>query len=407
MKILFLLRIEVIPTLAGVERVTHVLTQFFLKKGIDVSYLYYGINSITDNEAHNDVNVFFLPNSEIYKENENIAFINKLLIDNKIDIIINQSAVGNKFSKILAKSIKNTPTNVISVLHSTPITFEQYKLQFNEELLSQKVDLKLILKKFFHTFFSHLYYLRYSKQLRLTYNFSAVVLLLSDRFIPLFSNLIKIKHPNKLKSIPNPLSFNSEYNQNDISEKHNTVLYVGRLEYLAKRIDRLIQAWNLIEKRNTDWQLVIVGGDGGNPKEKEQIAEFLRLNNLVSDLNLINVKFVGRQNPLQYYENSKIFCMTSSNEGFPMVLGEAMQHGVVPVVFGSYESVYDIIDSKINGIIVKPFDIEEYAKEMEQLMLNSTILAEMARQAIEKSKQFEIEIVGNKWLSLFNELCSK
>jgi 3-polyprenyl-4-hydroxybenzoate decarboxylase len=39
-----------------------------------------------------------------------------------------------------------------------------------------------------------------------------------------------------------------------------------------------------------------------------------------------------------------------------------MQHSAVPVVFGSYESVYDIVDSTINSVL-KPFNIEEYAKK--------------------------------------------
>jgi len=401
MKILFLLRIEVIPSLGGVERVTHLLTQFLLKKGIEVSYLYYGINSITDNKFHSNLKVYFLPNSDIYRENENILFIQKILINEKINILINQSAINNKFANILAKSVKNTPTRIISVLHNAPFKFEQYNLKFNAELVFHRNNLILIFKKFFTIFFSRYYYYKYSNQLRLTYEFSSIFLLLSERFSPTFSAIINIKNPLKIRGIPNPSSFKIQKN---IFEKVNTVLYVGRLEYSQKRIDRLICAWGLIEKNNPDWQLLIIGGDGGNPNEKEQITESIRLNKIVTKLNLKNIKFLGRQDPQIFYEKSKILCLTSSYEGWPLVLNEAMQYGVVPVAFGSYESVYDIINNKINGVIVKPFDVEQYAKELEKLMLNPKILTEMSLNAIEKSKQYDIDIIGNKWLSLFDEI---
>ena len=51
-----------------------------------------------------------------------------------------------------------------------------------------------------------------------------------------------------------------------------------------------------------------------------------------------------------------------------MVLMEAMQMGVVPIAFNSFESVYDIIDDRLNGIIVENNDIDMYVKQLKWLM---------------------------------------
>jgi len=49
--------------------------------------------------------------------------------------------------------------------------------------------------------------------------------------------------------------------------------------------------------------------------------------------------------------------MTSRFEGWPMVLMEAMQMGVVPVVYNSFESLSDIVVDGENGYIIPNNDL--------------------------------------------------
>ena len=99
-----------------------------------------------------------------------------------------------------------------------------------------------------------------------------------------------------------------------------------------------------------DWSLIIVGG-GRQLDEMRQLA---------ANLKLVNVKFEGFQDPKSYYERASIFCMTSSYEGFGIVLVEAMQYGVVPMAFNSYISVTDIIENGVMVFLIEPFDIDAY-----------------------------------------------
>ena len=73
---------------------------------------------------------------------------------------------------------------------------------------------------------------------------------------------------------------------------------------------------------------------------------------------------VRRKNPLRYYEHASIFMMTSAYEGWGMTVIEAMQNGVVPIVFNSYSAVYDILTDEEDGIIIENNDIKNYADKV-------------------------------------------
>ncbi|MFK2337168.1 hypothetical protein ACIXNI_22175 [Bacteroides fragilis] len=92
MNILFVYSGPIIPELGGVERVTSVLTDFFILRGITVYYL-------SLEKCNETSRQFYLPNPlDIYSE-ENKLFFFQLLDKNKIDIIINQSGLSPKVSR--------------------------------------------------------------------------------------------------------------------------------------------------------------------------------------------------------------------------------------------------------------------------------------------------------------------
>ena len=87
-----------------------------------------------------------------------------------------------------------------------------------------------------------------------------------------------------------------------------------------------------------------------------------------------------------------------------MVLIEAMRYGVVPVAFDSYASVKDIIDDKKNGLLVNPFNLNEYANALSMLMTNVEQRESMAYNSIIKADTFTISNIGERWLQLFEKL---
>ena len=121
----------------------------------------------------------------------------------------------------------------------------------------------------------------------------------------------------------------------DVSYVYKTkeIIYVGRLDFVQKRVYRVIDTWNYLEEKFPDWRLTIVG-DGGDRDNLE---------GHVKALGLKHVSFEGFQSPIDYYKRASLLMLTSDFEGFPLVLAECMSFGVVPVVYNSYAAVGDII----------------------------------------------------------------
>ena len=139
-----------------------------------------------------------------------------------------------------------------------------------------------------------------------------------------------------------------------------------------------------------------------NPVTIKQPSETLDLNDKKKE-----VIYVGR---LDYNQKRtyRIIALTSEYEGFPLVLAECMNFGVVPVVYGSYSAVYDIIKDSENGLIVKPqngeFKAKAMAKALEQAMTDEDKRHDMAEKAIATSQNYSLDVIYKQWEDLFNDL---
>lgn len=87
-----------------------------------------------------------------------------------------------------------------------------------------------------------------------------------------------------------------------------------------------------------------------------------------------------------------------------MVLPEAMSHYCVLIIYNSFDAASDIITHNVNGVLCKPHDIKNYAKELIFLMNNRKHREMLAKEAYRKSLDFNITNIGNQWENLFNKL---
>lgn len=229
---------------------------------------------------------------------------------------------------------------------------------------------------------------------RFIYGQADAVVLLSSRYRKEFCRVAGLRSACKLRALSNPLLIAPP---DVLPPKRKEILYVGRLPWQHKRVDRILQAWHLLEAEFPDWQLTIVGdvndGDGATRYEE-----------LCRDLHLQRVSFAGLQVPDAYYARSSIFCMSSSYEGFPLVLAEAQASGCVPVVFSSFSAAHDIIEDGVNGCLVKPFDIRAYADTLRRLMSDEKKLAAMSAAARESVKRFSSERIFAECEKLLQEI---
>jgi GalNAc-alpha-(1->4)-GalNAc-alpha-(1->3)-diNAcBac-PP-undecaprenol alpha-1,4-N-acetyl-D-galactosaminyltransferase len=96
----------------------------------------------------------------------------------------------------------------------------------------------------------------------------------------------------------------------------NSLLFVGRLSP-EKRVDLLLDAWQIVQSQLPNWQLLIVGDGSIKDELQRQAAQLQRVN------------FMGWQkNPSQIMSTSQLYVLCSRYEGFPVALLEAMHCGL-------------------------------------------------------------------------------
>ena len=201
------------------------------------------------------------------------------------------------------------------------------------------------------------------------------------------------RHLDNVTVLPNPLAFEPV---KIIPQKEKIILASGRFEAgHYKGFDLLIKAFGMT---SNDWSLQIAGE--GKPKH---IAKYKALAKEcgVGD----RVQFLGYlDNPLQIYQRSSIFVLSSRYEGFGMVLIEAMSQGCAPIACDYKGRQREIITTDEEGIICPVDDVETLAKAIDKMILDEEYRHRVQANAIERSKYYLLENIMERWEKIFQRI---
>lgn len=176
--------------------------------------------------------------------------------------------------------------------------------------------------------------------------------------------------------------------------KEKMILAAGRLTR-AKGFDYLLESWALLEKDFPDWKLCIAG-DGEEKKA---------LQNEEKKLGLEHVLWLGEVSDIEkYYEKSAFFVLPSRNEGFGMVLIEAMAYGNPVVSFACKAGPKDIVHDGKDGFLVPTGDVTAFAEKMRCLMESGKMRDKMGGEAKKATERFCLDGILDCWEKLFREL---
>ena len=112
-----------------------------------------------------------------------------------------------------------------------------------------------------------------------------------------------------------------------------------------KGYEYLLQAWKNVERKYPEWQLDFYGADSGYKQQLEELKKTLGLKKAF--LQRFYFDLIKQQ-----YLTSSIFVMSSINEGFPMVLTEAMACGVPCIAFDCVTGPAEIITHGQDGLLI-------------------------------------------------------
>jgi len=173
--------------------------------------------------------------------------------------------------------------------------------------------------------------------------------------------------------------------------------YLGQIAY-RKNVGDLVNAFERLYKGHKNIRLILIG-DGPQRKELEE-----RSKNLSS---AAKIEFVGfRNDRLRYLKEMDLFSMTSSLEGIPRCMMEAMAMGV-PVAAYNIPGVDRLIIQERTGLMA-PFGQVEALKECwERLLFDkefSARIAENGRNHI--LEKFSAKRMAEEYMKLYEELVS-
>ena len=178
------------------------------------------------------------------------------------------------------------------------------------------------------------------------------------------------------------------------------ILCVGRLNDPRKNISLLLQAINLLPSNLNHVKLITAGANP--PREYWAEVEFLGLQNRVKHVFQPETKEL-----IKLYQGSTVFALPSAEEGFGVVIIEAMACGV-PVVAtrcGGPDGI--IVDGK-DGYLVPLDDAPSMADSLADLCLNIERNKKMGLEARASTEaRFSVEVTGKALVDVWNRLLLK
>ena len=206
----------------------------------------------------------------------------------------------------------------------------------------------------------------------------SVALKFSDRII--FVNKYQMqKYPPEIQKksvyLPNgidkPIISEKQDYLNELGvEPKKYILSVGRITP-EKGFDTLIKAYKLIKHK--DYKLVIAGGVEFESEYKEKLLK------LAGDESVVFTGYVFGEKLSELYTNAALYVLSSNNEGFPLVLLEAMSYRLdiiasdIPAAHlaklddndyfpkGDFEALGTKIDEKLSNPKSRDYDLSEYS----------------------------------------------
>lgn len=379
MNILFYKNETIQPERGGIDRVTDVLGRAFEKQ-----HNVYYLMAVCEDESKNRDNFYYLPNSEELLADENILFARQLFHKFNINIIINQDGTTPASSMFILRA-KTDEVKLFTVVHNTLTSIYGAKGHFSPSFLQNIPSfIYYLLDKVCLDYFRF----KYKDYWNYVLNKSDKIIMLSkslENNLNLFlRNDLKIQ--GKITSIPNPVTLQVKEKIN----KEKRILFVGRLS-AEKQPFLLLKIWKCLQNNLLDYHLDIVGEGKLRPFLERYAVKH----------NIRNVHFYGKQDPIKYYEKATLFFMTSSYEGMPLTILEAMSFQCVPIVFDSFPAVHDLIDNNKNGLLIPSFDIDEFVNQTINLLNDEVRIREMQYCCERKVKKFSLVETIQQWEILF------
>lgn len=239
------------------------------------------------------------------------------------------------------------------IQHSTNI-FKNLVLKFLEKLFLKKVDL-------------------------ITIENSIGEKLVKEKYPDLFDKIMYL--PVGVNDIY--LAENFKNNFRTFNQKENIILTVGRIGETIKNNEMMLRALSKTNLKN--WKMVFIGAI--NSDFESYINKWKSENPQLSDKVIFTGEIQDRLELYEWYNKSKIFCMTSWKESFCHSIGEAIYFGNYIIGTEGIISMPDLSNNQKHGAILKANDDKALAEKLQYLIDNQEFLSNIFPDIVKYAHQ--------------------
>ena len=173
------------------------------------------------------------------------------------------------------------------------------------------------------------------------------------------------------------------------------ILSAGRFGK-EKGYDMLVEVAKKVLPKFPDWQWHLYGDGPTLPWVRDKIAEYglekqLILKGMVSDM-------------YSRYKDYAVIVLPSDREGLPLVLLEGKANHLPEVSFDVMTGPGEIIQDGKDGFLIKPYDIEEMAEKLGQLMASELLRQTFSENTGKKLPEFDKKRILKQWIQLIDNL---
>ena len=172
------------------------------------------------------------------------------------------------------------------------------------------------------------------------------------------------------------------------------LISVGRM-VKRKGYDNLLKA--LAEINDNKVKLIIIG----EGPEKETLLQIIKDENLGNRVLLPG--FVTEDVKFQYLKCADLYVLSSVHEGFGIVLQEAMQVGL-PILATNYGGQTDIIEDRINGLLVEGNSVDALVNGIKQMLENKELMARCSQENLKKVQEFHAENIAKRYIHCISQI---
>lgn len=223
-------------------------------------------------------------------------------------------------------------------------------------------------------------------------NRSDLVVLLAKKWKALFDEKFSdVKVPTAVLYNPS-----THVEKVDWGCKQKLIIMIGYMND-NKAPNVLLEAWAMICDKYPEWKVSLLGN--GEVERFKQLAEEMELQDSVEFAGYV----VGEEKK-RYLEEASIFCMCSYQEGFPMVVLEAWEHGIC-VVTTPVGGLPDVLEEGKNALTFNFGDARGLANQLMRLMDNEKLRRQMTDYSYDfVESHFSLAEVEKRMKDIYNNI---